>query len=100
VVRTAIALGLSKMVKNTHIRPPGEGDETFRFNTKTIDPEGIFEVMAYNIIAFRMGASIKNKKIILARKEELCETIGDAFLIGITELPKSIYSTSIIKHSK
>jgi hypothetical protein len=100
VVRTAIALGLSKMVKNIHISPPGEGDETFRFNSKTIDPEGIFEVMAFYIVANRMGASINNKKIILAKKEELSQIIGIAFLNGLKELPNSIYKTSFEEHSK
>jgi hypothetical protein len=93
MVRTAIALGLSKMVHDIHAEPPIDGSETFRFNTKTVDPVGIFEVMAYYIIASQMGASIDNKKIILVSKEELSEKIGEAFKLGLNELPKSIYLT-------
>jgi hypothetical protein len=85
VIRTAIALGLSKMVKGNHKEQIG--NETLSFNTKTIDPEDIFEVIAYNIISLRMGASVNNKKIILASKEELCEVIGEALILGISELP-------------
>ena len=95
VVRLAIALGLSKLVSGYNIVKNETGSESFRFNTKTVDPEDIFEVMAYFIIAKRMGASKNNKKIILASKEELGETIGEAFLIGLQELPNFNYSNMI-----
>jgi hypothetical protein len=85
MVRTAIALGLSKMMKG--VRKEQKGNERFSFNTKTIDPEDIFEILAYYIISKQMGASISNKKIILAKKEELAELIGEALIIGISELP-------------
>jgi hypothetical protein len=85
-IRMAIALGLSKMVEGESIK--FTGNEIFKFNTTTIDPEGVFEVVAYYILSNRLGASINKKKIIVAKKEEIAETISEAFVLGLNYLPK------------
>ena len=55
-VRMAISLGLKKMSQGN--RAVLRGNEIIKFNTGSIDPEGIFRVVAYYIIAKRLGASI------------------------------------------
>ena len=84
-IRIAIALGLSKMVEGESTKL--KGDELIGFNTTTVDPDGIFEVIAYYIISQKMGASINKKKIILVKKEEIAETIAEAFVLGLYGLP-------------
>ena len=83
-IRMAISLGLQKMSRGK--RGILKGNEVIKFNTGTIDPEGIFRVVAYYIIAHRLGASIEKNKIILASKQELGETLAEAFILGLDEL--------------
>ena len=83
-IRMAISLGLMQMLqgKNTVIK----GKENIKFNTGSVDPEGIFGVLAYYIISKELGASKKNKKVILASKEEIVEKLAEAFILGLEEL--------------
>ena len=65
--------------------------EILQFNSAPVDPEGVFEVVAYYIISKNLGASVNKKKLIIANKEEIIETIAEAFVIGLQELPKLQY---------
>lgn len=85
-IRMAIALGLSKMVEGDSIKL--SGNEILKVNTATIDPEGVFEVVAYYILSKRLGASINKKKIIVAKKEEIADTISEALVLGLNDLLK------------
>jgi len=83
-IRMAISLGLLKMAQGK--RAELKGNKIIKFNTGTIDPEGIFRVVAYLIIAKRLGASTDKNKIIIATKQELAENLAEAFVLGLAEL--------------
>jgi hypothetical protein len=84
-IRMVIALGLSKMAEGKTKKL--SGNEILKFNTATIDPEGVFEVVAYYVLSKRLGASVDKKKIIVAKKDEIAETISEGFVLGLKELP-------------
>ena len=96
-IRMVIALGLQKMADGDRLI--GNGNEILRFNTATIDPEGVFEVVAYYIISNRLGASINKKKVIVANKEEIAEIIAEAFKLGLKEVQKSQWLDFFINKS-
>ena len=83
-IRMAISLGLLKMSKGK--KAVLKGKERLNFNTETIDPEGIFAVVAYYLISKELGASLNNKKVILASKSEIGKKLGEAFVLGLEEL--------------
>lgn len=85
-IRLVVALGLAKMVEGENMKP--QGSEIMKFNSTSIDPEGVFEVLAYYIISKRLGASTKKKKLIIAKKEEIDETLAEAFVLGLRDLPE------------
>ena len=93
-IRMAIALGLSKMAEGEGLKL--SGNEVFKFNTATIDPEGVFEVVAYYTIAKRLGASTNTKKIIVTKKDEIAETIAEAFVLGLKDITKLQWPGSFI----
>jgi hypothetical protein len=91
-LRITIALGMAKMAEGASIKlNKAEVVEILQFNSAPVDPEGIFEVVAYYIISKRLGASVNKKKLIIANKEEIAETITEAFVIGLKELPNLQY---------
>ena len=83
-IRLAISLGLEKLVQGNDVVQ--SGNEILKFNTGTIDPEGIFGVVAYYIISKRLGASKDKNKIILASKQEIADKLAEAFILGLKEL--------------
>ncbi|MFW9879041.1 MAG: hypothetical protein ACFFG0_38670 [Candidatus Thorarchaeota archaeon] len=83
-IRMSISLGLLQLLQGK--KASLKGKVQLKFNTGTIDPMGIFGVVAYYIISKQLGASKKNKKVILASKKEIVEKIAEAFILGLEEL--------------
>lgn len=89
VIRLCISIGL-KIMYNTgdslNDQREDKCDYVIRFNTTTIDPYRVFEIVAYGILCRRLGYDGKDNRVIIADKKDFAEILRDGFVIGLHEI--------------
>ncbi len=95
-IRMLLALGLTRMLKGDKARETGS--QNLSFNTGSVDPEGVFEVMAYYAISRRMGASRKKNKVIVTSSNDISAAMSEALIIALDSIPDDKDSLEHISH--
>lgn len=100
VIRLCISIGLKVLYHHpeagldTSDSSSDEG-ESVRFNTATVDPYRIFEIVSYGIICRKRGWDPGRKTVIIAEKKDLQNVITRAFRIGLKEASSGSFKSLI-----